>query len=76
MRRLRAYFFTGLLTLLKGLPTGYNRDLQEDKEFLFDTVDTLLVVLPAMAGPSSPPVTMAVSPCGTTSSCGAASTTR
>ncbi|HKJ01499.1 MAG TPA: argininosuccinate lyase, partial [Longimicrobiales bacterium] len=27
---------TGLLTLLKGLPTGYNRDLQEDKEFLFD----------------------------------------
>jgi argininosuccinate lyase len=41
---------TGLLTLLKGLPTGYNRDLQEDKEFLFDTVDTLLVVLPAMAG--------------------------
>ncbi|MFC1575215.1 argininosuccinate lyase [Gemmatimonadota bacterium] len=41
---------TGLLTLLKGLPTGYNRDLQEDKEFLFDTVDTLLLVLPAMAG--------------------------
>ena len=41
---------TGLVTLLKGLPTGYNRDLQEDKEFLFDTVDTLLVVLPAMAG--------------------------
>lgn len=41
---------TGLLVLLKGLPTGYNRDLQEDKEFLFDTVDTLQVVLPAMAG--------------------------
>jgi argininosuccinate lyase len=41
---------TGLLTLLKGLPTGYNRDLQEDKEFLFDTVDTLAVVLPAVAG--------------------------
>ncbi len=39
---------TGLLTLLKGLPTGYNRDLQEDKELLFDTVDTLLQVLPAM----------------------------
>ncbi|HSG10011.1 MAG TPA: argininosuccinate lyase [Longimicrobiales bacterium] len=41
---------TGLLALLKGLPTGYNRDLQEDKEFLFDTVDTLRLVLPAMAG--------------------------
>jgi argininosuccinate lyase len=41
---------TGILTLLKGLPTGYNRDLQEDKELLFDTVDTLLVTLPAVAG--------------------------
>ena len=41
---------TGLLTLLKGLPTGYNRDLQEDKEALFDTVDTLLLTLPAMSG--------------------------
>jgi argininosuccinate lyase len=41
---------TGLLTLLKGLPTGYNRDLQEDKRFVFDTVDTLLLVLPALAG--------------------------
>lgn len=40
----------GFLTLLKGLPTGYNRDLQEDKAPLFDTVDTLLVVLPALAG--------------------------
>jgi len=39
-----------LLMLLKGLPTGYNRDLQEDKEPLFDTVDTLRVVLPAMRG--------------------------
>jgi argininosuccinate lyase len=39
-----------LLTLLKGLPTGYNRDLQEDKEALFDSLDTLTVVLPAMAG--------------------------
>ncbi|HSG48128.1 MAG TPA: lyase family protein, partial [Longimicrobiales bacterium] len=38
------------LTLLKGLPTGYNRDLQEDKAPLFDTVDTLLLVLPAMGG--------------------------
>jgi argininosuccinate lyase len=41
---------TALLTLLKGLPTGYNRDLQEDKEALFDTVDTLLLTLPALAG--------------------------
>ena len=41
---------TTLLTLLKGLPTGYNRDLQEDKEALFDTVDTLLLTLPAVAG--------------------------
>lgn len=41
---------TGLLTLLKGLPTGYNRDLQEDKSLAFDTVDTLALVLPALAG--------------------------
>lgn len=38
------------LTLLKGLPTGYNRDLQEDKGVVFDTVDTLALVVPAMAG--------------------------
>ena len=41
---------TGLLTTLKGLPLAYNRDLQEDKEPLFDSVDTLLLVLPAVAG--------------------------
>ncbi len=39
-----------LLTVLKGLPTGYNRDLQEDKGTLFDSVDTLTLVLPAMEG--------------------------
>ncbi len=39
-----------MLTLLKGLPTGYNRDLQEDKGALFDTVDTLLLTVPAVAG--------------------------
>jgi argininosuccinate lyase len=39
-----------LMTTLKGLPTGYNRDLQEDKRIAFDTVDALLGVLPAMAG--------------------------
>ena len=38
---------TGLLTTLKGLPLTYNRDLQEDKEPVFDAVDTLLLVLPA-----------------------------
>ena len=41
---------TGLLATLKGLPFGYNRDLQEDKEPVFDTIDTLLLVLPAMTG--------------------------
>ena len=41
---------TGLLVMLKGLPLTYNRDLQEDKEPVFDAVDTLLLVLPAMAG--------------------------
>jgi argininosuccinate lyase len=41
---------TGLLTTLKGLPLSYNRDLQEDKEPVFDAADTLLLVLPAMAG--------------------------
>jgi argininosuccinate lyase len=41
---------TGLLATLKGLPLAYNRDLQEDKEPVFDAVDTLLTVLPAMAG--------------------------
>jgi argininosuccinate lyase len=41
---------TGLLTTLKGLPLTYNRDLQEDKEPVFDAVDTLLLVLPALAG--------------------------
>ena len=41
---------TGLLATLKGLPFGYNRDLQEDKEPVFDTVEQLLVLLPAMTG--------------------------
>jgi argininosuccinate lyase len=40
----------GLLTTLKGLPLAYNRDLQEDKEPLFDSIDTLEVVLPAVTG--------------------------
>ncbi len=41
---------TGLMTTLKGLPLAYNRDLQEDKEPVFDTIDQLQVLLPAMAG--------------------------
>lgn len=39
---------TGLLTTLKGLPSGYNKDLQEDKEAIFDSFDTLSVLLPVV----------------------------
>ena len=39
-----------LLTLMKGLPLTYNRDLQEDKEGFFDTVDTLLATLRVFQG--------------------------
>ena len=41
---------TSLLATLKGLPSGYNKDLQDDKRALFDAVDMLLLVLPAVAG--------------------------
>ncbi len=41
---------TTLVATLKGLPTSYNKDLQDDKRVLFDAVDTLLLVLPAVAG--------------------------
>ncbi len=41
---------TTLLALLKGLPSSYDKDLQEDKEPLFDAVDTLNAVLPVAAG--------------------------
>jgi argininosuccinate lyase len=40
----------GLLATLKGLPLAYNRDLQEDKEPVFDGLDQLRVLLPAMTG--------------------------
>jgi argininosuccinate lyase len=40
----------GLLATLKGLPLAYNRDLQEDKEPVFDAVDNLELLLPAMTG--------------------------
>ena len=41
---------TGLLATLKGLPLAYNRDLQEDKEPVFDSIDQLNLVLPAFSG--------------------------
>ncbi len=40
----------GLLTTLKGLPSTYNKDLQEDKEPMFDTLDTLEIELPVLTG--------------------------
>jgi len=39
---------TGFLATLKGLPSGYNKDLQEDKEALFDSFDTLNTLLPVL----------------------------
>jgi argininosuccinate lyase len=41
---------TSLLVVLKALPFAYNRDLQEDKEPIFDSVDQLLMLLPAVTG--------------------------
>jgi len=41
---------SGLLATLKGLPLAYNRDLQEDKEPVFDSLDQLRVLLPAVTG--------------------------
>lgn len=40
----------GMLMVLKGLPTTYDKDLQEDKEALFDVIDTLSMTLPVAAG--------------------------
>lgn len=40
----------GFLSTLKGLPSGYNKDLQEDKEALFDSCDTMHQLLPVMTG--------------------------
>src|SRR6185436_13025407 len=39
-----------ILATIKGLPSSYNKDLQDDKRVLFDAVDTLLLVLPAFQG--------------------------
>lgn len=41
---------TALLATIKGLPSSYNKDLQDDKRTLFDAVDTMALVLPAFAG--------------------------
>lgn len=41
---------TALLTTLKGLPFAYNRDLQEDKEPIFDSLDNLSLLIPAITG--------------------------
>ncbi len=41
---------TGLLAVLKGLPLSYNRDLQEDKHYVFDSADTVIASLKTMAG--------------------------
>ena len=43
-----------LLTMLKGLPTAYNKDLQEDKQALFDTLGTIEAALQANAEPMIP----------------------
>jgi len=40
----------GMLTVMRGLPAGYGKDLQEDKSFLFDAVDSFLLTLPAIRG--------------------------
>ena len=40
----------GLLGVLSGLPLAYNKDLQEDKEYLFDAIDTVDLLLPAITG--------------------------
>ena len=41
---------TALLATIKGLPSGYNKDLQEDKRTLFDAVDAMQLLLPAVSG--------------------------
>jgi argininosuccinate lyase len=41
---------SGFLATLKGLPSTYNKDLQEDKEPLFDAIDTLEIILPVITG--------------------------
>ncbi len=40
----------GLLTVMKGLPLAYNKDMQEDKEYIFDAIDTVKMCLPVFTG--------------------------
>lgn len=47
--RINGAFIT-LATIMKAVPLAYSKDMQEDKEPLFDVVDTLTIILPAMAG--------------------------
>ncbi|MDH3227647.1 MAG: argininosuccinate lyase [Thermoleophilia bacterium] len=42
--------YAGLVGVMSGLPLAYNKDLQEDKAFLFDAVDTVDLLVPAMTG--------------------------
>merc|ERR1712153_183240 len=41
---------SGFLTVMKGTPTTYNKDMQEDKEMLFDAMDTLAAAIPIATG--------------------------
>ena len=43
-------YLTGLMTTLKGLPSTYDKDLQEDKVPVFNAYDTLMAILPVLAG--------------------------
>ena len=43
-------YLVAILSVLKGLPSGYNKDLQEDKEKVFDVIDTLILELSIAAG--------------------------
>ena len=43
-------YLTGLMTTLKGLPSTYDKDLQEDKVPVFSAYDTLMAILPVLAG--------------------------
>ena len=56
--------FTTLIATLKGLPTSYNKDLQDDKRVVFDAVDTLLLVLPAWSPAPSPNASSSRRRCG------------
>ena len=58
----------GLLTTMKGLPLAYNKDMQEDKEGVFDAVKTIIPSLKIMAGVPSAPTVGNLPSAGTTHS--------